>query len=46
MRRDPIVLGQNYILSGSDVGKKRPNANAIDPSQHYYANLFYRNTEK
>ena len=24
MRRDPIVLGQNYILSGSDIGKKRP----------------------
>ena len=29
MRRDPIVLGQNYILSGSDIGKKRPNANAL-----------------
>lgn len=29
MKRDPIVLGKNYILSGSDVGKTRPNANAM-----------------
>ena len=29
MRRDPIVLGNNYILPGSDVGKTRPNANAL-----------------
>ena len=26
MRRDSIVLGNNYILPGSDVGKTRPNA--------------------
>lgn len=37
MRRDPIVLGQNYILSGSDIGKKRPNAIriVIDDTVHY-----------
>lgn len=29
MKRDPIVLGENYILSGDDVGKSRPNANAL-----------------
>lgn len=29
MRRDSIVLGNNYILPGSDVGKTRPNANAL-----------------
>lgn len=29
MKRDPIVLGHNYILSGADVGKTRPNANAL-----------------
>lgn len=29
MKRDPIVLGQNYILPGSDVGVSRPNANAL-----------------
>ncbi len=29
MKRDPIVLGQNYILSGSDIGKTRPNGNAL-----------------
>ena len=29
MKRDPIVLGESYILPGSDVGKTRPNANAL-----------------
>ena len=29
MRRDSIVLGNNYILPGADVGKTRPNANAL-----------------
>lgn len=29
MRRDAIVLGQDYVLPGSDVGKTRPNANAL-----------------
>ena len=29
MRRDPIVLGDNYILPGSDIGKTRPNGNAL-----------------
>lgn len=29
MKRDPIVLGEHYILPGSDVGKSRPNANAL-----------------
>lgn len=29
MKRDPIVLGENYILSGNDVGVTRPNANAL-----------------
>jgi len=29
MKRDQIVLGDNYILSGDDVGKSRPNANAL-----------------
>lgn len=29
MKRDPIVLGENYILSGDDVGVTRPNANAL-----------------
>ena len=29
MKRDPIVLGRNYILSGEDIGKTRPNANAL-----------------
>lgn len=29
MKRDPIVLGQDYILPGNDVGKTRPNANAM-----------------
>lgn len=29
MKRDPIVLGEGYILSGDDVGKNRPNANAM-----------------
>lgn len=29
MKRDPIVLGEHYILPGSDVGKTRPNANAL-----------------
>lgn len=29
MKRDPIVLGEGYILLGDDVGKTRPNANAL-----------------
>ena len=29
MKRDPVVLGENYILSGDDVGKTRPNANIL-----------------
>lgn len=29
MKRDPIVLGHNYILSGDDIGINRPNANAL-----------------
>ena len=29
MKRDPVVLGENYILSGDDVGKTRPNANVL-----------------
>lgn len=29
MKRDPIVLGRDYILPGSDVGRTRPNANAL-----------------
>ena len=29
MKRDPIVLGRDYILSGDDIGKTRPNANAL-----------------
>ena len=29
MKRDPLVLGADYILSGDDVGKTRPNANAL-----------------
>ena len=29
MKRDPVVLGVNYILSGDDVGKTRPNANVL-----------------
>ena len=29
MRRDPIVLGENYILPGSDIGRTRPNGNAL-----------------
>lgn len=29
MKRDPIVLGENYILSGDDVGVTRPNANVL-----------------
>ena len=29
MKRDPIVLGRDYILSGEDIGKTRPNANAL-----------------
>lgn len=29
MKRDPIVLGENYILSGDDIGITRPNANAL-----------------
>ena len=29
MKRDPIVLGQDYVLPGSDIGKTRPNANAL-----------------
>lgn len=29
MKRDPIVLGEGYILSGDDVGRTRPNANAL-----------------
>lgn len=29
MKRDPIVLGEGYILPGDDVGRTRPNANAL-----------------
>lgn len=29
MKRDPIVLGHNYILPGDDIGINRPNANAL-----------------
>ena len=29
MKRDPIVLGHSYILSGEDIGVTRPNANAL-----------------
>ena len=29
MKRDPIVLGHDYILPGYDVGVTRPNANAL-----------------
>ena len=29
MKRDPLVLAENYILPGDDVGKSRPNANAL-----------------
>ena len=29
LKRDPIVLGASCILSGDDVGKTRPNANAL-----------------
>lgn len=29
MKRDPIVLGEGYILPGDDIGKTRPNANAL-----------------
>ena len=29
MKRDPFVLGQNYILSGDDIGKARPNRNVM-----------------
>ena len=28
MKRDPIVLGENYILSGNEIGTTRPNGNA------------------
>lgn len=29
MKRDPIVLGHNYILPGKDISVTRPNANAL-----------------
>ncbi len=29
LKRDPIVLGASCILSGDDVGRTRPNANAL-----------------
>lgn len=29
MKRDPIVLGEDYILSGDDIGSTRPNGNAL-----------------
>lgn len=29
MVRDPVVLGENYILPGDDVGRERPNANVL-----------------
>ena len=29
MKRDPIVLGEDYILSGDDIGRTRPNGNAL-----------------
>ena len=29
MKRDPLVLGKDYILSGDDIGFSRPNANAL-----------------
>ena len=29
LKRDPIVLGASCILSGDDVGKIRPTANAL-----------------
>lgn len=29
MKRDPVVLGKDYILPGSDVGRTRPNANCL-----------------
>lgn len=29
MQRDPVILGENYILSGSDIGVTRPNDNQL-----------------
>lgn len=29
MKRDPLVLGHNYILPGDDIGVTRPNSNVI-----------------
>lgn len=29
MMRDPVVLGERYILPGDDVGRTRPNANVL-----------------
>lgn len=29
MKRDPIVLGKDYILSGDEIGLTRPNGNAL-----------------
>lgn len=29
MKRDPIVLGEGYILSGDDIGTAHPSANAL-----------------
>lgn len=29
MKRDPIVLGENYIISGDDIGKTIPSANLL-----------------
>ncbi len=29
MKRDPIVLGKNYILPGEDIGVTRPNGNVL-----------------
>ncbi len=29
MKRDPIVMGENYVLSGDDVSRTRPNNNVL-----------------
>ena len=29
MKRDPLVLGDNYVLPGDDIGFSRPNGNAL-----------------
>ena len=29
MRTDPIVIANNYVLPGDDIGTKRPNDNVM-----------------